>query len=870
MQNRNISSVLFRTRAAALTAATTVVLSGMSIASATDLPKVPASLSDAGPFTISLAGPGVAANRNNVADTSSGHGSSDVARTYTGGATGAFATPGDWGGTALGAGDAPTINASPTGNIALTNNETGLTFGDFIENRGVLASTVTLTGGYTGNRIEVTSGGLVLDGGTTTVNADFNLNTDPSTLYGFRIGVGAGAPGGSLVIQNNAQIGYHDFLHGSLSGTGSVLITGAGTVLTPVQGANIRADFRGGGGGTSTVTVTNGATVTANLVLPNNGDTTTISNGATFNANNYTTTSNFGGQIEVGYWPVASGPAPVSTYTVDNATVNTTFFDVATGDNVNSLVTVKNGGKLNAGNSFSTNAAGAIGTFNIQGAGSVMTGNGAFVGGGDSGDAGTGTTIMNITAGGSVNYAQAQFGGNNGLVAGDNYAGTTINVDGAGSSFKLVGRPRTNTDPTASDAVDGSLFLNNESIVTATINVTNGGLFDLLSTDADPVRNGALVMAQGSSATTTINVTGAGSTFSAGNFVQCSQVSDASTATVDGSVSTFNVKDGGSFVTTDDGGDFGGNMQFGIAGDATLISPDASIAINVGGGSTAADSDSLFSAGGGMFLGGGGTFAAPSYGIPVTVNVNNGELSAGAIIVGRTSTVNLHKGQLIAGLVSVRGGTIKLDTAAPAGTGVLAAGGYEINTGGSIDIGRSGGMSFIVTGDTVDDLTQIKALLLAGRTGTGVNGIMSSAITSPSGPLAIGYALRPANSPVTSFLGFPLDPTDNVVLFRLTFRGDADLSGKVDFNDLVFLAQNYNGTGKEWYQGDFNFDGTVDFNDLVPLAQNYNSVFSLEQAEALGGADFAHDWALAMSLVPEPTTLSLAVAAVGLVSRRRR
>jgi hypothetical protein len=54
--------------------------------------------------------------------------------------------------------------------------------------------------------------------------------------------------------------------------------------------------------------------------------------------------------------------------------------------------------------------------------------------------------------------------------------------------------------------------------------------------------------------------------------------------------------------------------------------------------------------------------------------------------------------------------------------------------------------------------------------------------------------------------------------------GDANRDRKVDFNDLVVLAQNYHSTGgKTFAQGDFNYDGNVDFNDLVILAQRYNT-----------------------------------------------
>lgn len=53
--------------------------------------------------------------------------------------------------------------------------------------------------------------------------------------------------------------------------------------------------------------------------------------------------------------------------------------------------------------------------------------------------------------------------------------------------------------------------------------------------------------------------------------------------------------------------------------------------------------------------------------------------------------------------------------------------------------------------------------------------------------------------------------------------GDANLDGKVDFSDLLILAQNYGRTNADWTQGDFDADSTVDFNDLLVLAQNYGT-----------------------------------------------
>jgi hypothetical protein len=120
-----------------------------------------------------------------------------------------------------------------------------------------------------------------------------------------------------------------------------------------------------------------------------------------------------------------------------------------------------------------------------------------------------------------------------------------------------------------------------------------------------------------------------------------------------------------------------------------------------------------------------------------------------------------------------------------------------------------------------------------------------------------------------TFGGAAVDSTS--VLILSTLKGDANIDRVVDFGDLVPLAQNYNTlTGATWVRGDFDYDGDVDFADLVPLAQNYNGTFSAVDAAGLGGSDFAADWALAQSLVPEPTTLLAGVAGVFALASRRR
>jgi hypothetical protein len=88
-------------------------------------------------------------------------------------------------------------------------------------------------------------------------------------------------------------------------------------------------------------------------------------------------------------------------------------------------------------------------------------------------------------------------------------------------------------------------------------------------------------------------------------------------------------------------------------------------------------------------------------------------------------------------------------------------------------------------------------------------------------------------------------------------RGDANFDTQIDFADLLLLAQHYNQSNatQDVNVADFDLNRTTDFNDLLTLAQNYQTAGSFEA-----------DWALARSLVPEPSIL----VALGVIWGRRR
>ena len=122
-----------------------------------------------------------------------------------------------------------------------------------------------------------------------------------------------------------------------------------------------------------------------------------------------------------------------------------------------------------------------------------------------------------------------------------------------------------------------------------------------------------------------------------------------------------------------------------------------------------------------------------------------------------------------------------------------------------------------------------------------------------------------AASGMTSFRGVAVDNT--TMLLAYARMGDANLSGTVDFDDLLLLAASYGQTtGAHWNNGDADYDGNVDFDDLLALAKNYGTGTT---AAPLGAsATFTQDWALARAVAPEPSLL--AMAGFALMTRRRR
>jgi hypothetical protein len=317
------------------------------------------------------------------------------------------------------------------------------------------------------------------------------------------------------------------------------------------------------------------------------------------------------------------------------------------------------------------------------------------------------------------------------------------------------------------------------------------------------------------------------------------------------------------------------NAYFAAAG-TSAISVDAGQTVN-----------SLVFQGGNVTLGGSNTIvvdgtstAIESAGGIVVVNapvdsrkwVNSFDIAAGTTTLAGPVTLargNIQKhgdGTLVLPVTSadnfrVTDGSLKIEQA---GLGVQKFAGLDIRDGATLDLGNEAAFfDWTGTGGITDpnnSFAFIKGLVTGGK--------LVTTAGSAYGVGVVDNLSLPA--PITSFFGATVD--DTTTLIRATLLGDTDLSGVVDFTDLLAVAQNYDpaGTGKEWVNGDSNYDGIVEFQDLLVVAQNYNlSALTSAQYQQLvdvAGVEFASAFA---SIVPEPTTLA-ALAGVTLLGLRRR
>jgi autotransporter-associated beta strand protein len=249
-----------------------------------------------------------------------------------------------------------------------------------------------------------------------------------------------------------------------------------------------------------------------------------------------------------------------------------------------------------------------------------------------------------------------------------------------------------------------------------------------------------------------------------------------------------------------------------------------------------------------------------------TLDINGLTQTIGSLAGPAGSIVALGSGKLIVasssntqfdGAISGAGGSL-----VKSGAGSLVLGGNNSYTGvttvqaGTLVLKGSGAQTPVLSGGGADIKAGKMVLDYAGG---------SDPIANVKTILGTGYAsnftsgqIRSSNSPdAHKGIGYSDDTGSSQLSLMYTYYGDANLDGQVNSADFSVLAANFNASSDVlWQQGDFNYDGRINALDFNALASNFGAtpIASL----SLG------------TLVPEPGSIGLLVAAAAVWGRRRR
>ena len=186
-------------------------------------------------------------------------------------------------------------------------------------------------------------------------------------------------------------------------------------------------------------------------------------------------------------------------------------------------------------------------------------------------------------------------------------------------------------------------------------------------------------------------------------------------------------------------------------------------------------------------------------------------------------------------------------TTTPASANILS------NSGGITFTGVKTSWVLNYTGGAVpvDPVNTIKSILTSGAASNFATGKIRSTVTGPD--LTFGYS-----------------DSGSAVTVALVIPGDANLDGKVDFNDFLVLQNNFNVSNTRWDQGNFNYDGATNFNDFLVLQNHFGQSIAGVPVAFTSAEVAAMNAFAAADAVPEPTSTVLAATTAIVITRRRR
>ncbi len=716
--------------------------------------------------------------------------------------------------------------------------------------------TASFTTALTANR------NITLDGNKTIGGATFN-----SAVGSYSISSGSG---GTLTLGNGTNNALVFVLAGSHSVTAPVTL--ASSLVVNTSNANAALALNGVVGGAGGVTQVGDGTLTLGNTANNYGGATTV-NGGTLAVGgigslgtNANLTLSGGGVIKY-----AAGmtddltTAKTVTLGAGGGGIDTNGNDVAFNNPLPGTGGLVKAGAgkltLNVANTYSGATTVRGGTLSIASndrLGDPAVGAGLTLNGGTL----EATASLSTADGGPARQLTVGANGGTLLVGSGNtltLAGATggtglLTIDGGGTTVALV----------ASTFSGGTKITGNSFVTHSVAGALGSGPVELVS--------GALTIGQ-SRLNNILNVTGTGGL----NGGSGGGLTDLTTLTGNGDLTVNNL--GGVFDFEGDMTAFTGTVHLVAAGgggwrlNGTTLG--ANLTLDLGAGTSIARRNTTTTYQIGALTGTGGVYAVTAITGATTYVIGGKNIDAtfdgliGDSINGTTGAIDgstvitkvgtgkqvLNGENYYTGATTIQAGTLQLGVNAqtpvfggntPITGFPVAAGGADIQ-GGKLVLDYAGGTS----------------------RGSEVNTILTAGYAEPTKFLTGN--IRATVLAANHLLGWKDDTTAQKITIAQTIAGDANVDLIVNFDDLLSLAQNYNpaGSGKVWGEGDFDYNGVVNFDDLLGLAQNYNaSALNGEQISALGSS-FAADWSMALSMVPEPTSLGLLAGGL-LIGRRRR
>jgi autotransporter-associated beta strand protein len=191
-------------------------------------------------------------------------------------------------------------------------------------------------------------------------------------------------------------------------------------------------------------------------------------------------------------------------------------------------------------------------------------------------------------------------------------------------------------------------------------------------------------------------------------------------------------------------------------------------------------------------------------------NDANGNFGPGGLIVGNVALTKIGAGEQVfagestyTGTTTVEGGRLVV-----VNDGIYNGWNPVLNLGGA-DV-KGGRLVFdYVSGDGAAISTQVHGILAAG--------FAQSPTKFATGPIRTSNPSDPIKG-----LGWINDEPNTEVRVAYTYYGDANLDGRVTFDDYVKIDTGFNTGLTGWVNGDFNYSGGVSFDDYVLIDISFN------------------------------------------------